>query len=251
MRLIIKIFILSRYDQWLDVSHLPHAPVTRVRCIGRGIVKIVVAGNDLVRENVLHCPADELSKTTGLPVREEFGMDSIVYFPFLVVVGDLDDWQVSGTVSSLVDPAACTSLAVFRWGIDQLRDEIDYQNLYFIEVDDSSFESEEGVNVVDGHLSFHADTFGVNVLDNTLSSSPVSMYTSAFSFNKDFRYCSGSASSVDAGELLVDPMSCSAFFMIADSGATSNLFPNRKLFTVFLSTDSWKLCDLSQQTTCS
>ena len=130
------------HDQWLDVSHLPRAPVTRVRCIGRGIIKIVVAGNDLVRENVLHCPAlaniyvslDELSKTTGLPVREEFGMDSIVYFPFLVVVGDLDDWQVSGTVSSLVDPAACTSLAVFRWGIDQLRDEIDYQNLYFIEV---------------------------------------------------------------------------------------------------------------------
>jgi len=171
------------HDQWIDVSHIPTAPISRVRCIGRGTIKIIIQGNELILDNVLHCSAleniyislSDLSLLDGCSVSEEFGMDSVVHFPFPIVVGNLDDWQVSATFSSNVDPAACTSLGLFRWGVDQLRTEIDYRNLYFLEIDDSSFESEEGVNIVDGHLSFHEDVVDFSfddtaVLGNTSSS---------------------------------------------------------------------------------
>ena len=102
-----------------------------------------------------------------------------------------------------VDPATCASLGVFRWGIDQLYHDIDYQNLFHIEVDDSSFESKEGVHLVDGHLSFHEPDVPIQdfeVFGNT-SSASVSSYSHVLCSNVEHCYCTGSAASIDAGKL--------------------------------------------------
>jgi len=65
------------------------------------------------------------------------------------------------------------------------------------------------------------------------------MYLPAFRSNADINYCSGSASSVDAGELLTfdyDSLNSHHFSIIADSGATSHMFPDRSMFRSYCPT---------------
>ena len=232
-------------DQWdhyceNDVCH-------HLQVIGRGTIKFLLQGNEVILENVLHIPSlsgiyvslDELHRSEGCFTDDSCADGTTVYFPFPALIRTGSPWIVEGSFAPDVVPNECVSLGIFRWGVDQLHYDIDPADVYHLEIDDSSFKSSGDEFIVDSCLALHGFSV-LAVSGNNASSDEVSMYASYFLFNSVHK-CAGSASSVETGVFQKDKFDWSSgsgsdLFVIADSGATSHMFPDRNMFISYKTT---------------